>query len=175
MDLILSILGKLLPGLVGRWLGSELAAWHQPLCRWLVRVAASRQPSEERAALEAEWLAVIDDLKSPTLQLLHAASFVLSALSVRDAMEEDDEKDLRKAARKLHFFVSGISAGVSTTLITVHFSRFEELIVQLAPNKWIVILVTVSLVAILPWTVRRSERAFIRLIKNFRMRRVRNG
>jgi hypothetical protein len=39
-----------------------------PLCRWLVKIAAARLPPEERVAVESEWLAVIEDLRSPTLR-----------------------------------------------------------------------------------------------------------
>jgi hypothetical protein len=86
MGVILGLLGMILLSLFIRLLGVEIGARHKPLCHWLVRVASARLPAEERAALESEWLQIIEDLRSPTVQLLHSLSYVVSALRIRKAI-----------------------------------------------------------------------------------------
>ena len=87
MGVILGLLGAILLSLLIRWLGVEIGVWHKPICQWLVRVAAGRLPADERAAAESEWLAIIEDLRSPTTQLLHSLSYAFSALRIRHAID----------------------------------------------------------------------------------------
>jgi hypothetical protein len=84
--MILSLLGAIPLSLLIRWLGVEIGVWHKPICRWLVRIAAGRLPAEEGAAAESEWLQIIEDLRSPTAQLLHSLSYAVSAFRIRRAI-----------------------------------------------------------------------------------------
>lgn len=89
MGVILGILAKIILGITGRWVGAEIGAQHKPLCVWLVKFAAARLPEEEQAAAESEWLAVVEDLRSPTAQLLHSMSFAISSLRIRHAIHPE--------------------------------------------------------------------------------------
>ncbi|MFC7697230.1 hypothetical protein ACFQX9_10955 [Bradyrhizobium sp. GCM10028915] len=110
MGVILGILGVVGLGLVVRWFGVEIGVQHLPLCRRLVRFAAARLPVDERAAAESEWLAVIEDLRSPAAQLVHSLSFAISAFRIRQAIKP-------RTARTLFFkiYVSTLTtvAGLS--------------------------------------------------------------
>jgi hypothetical protein len=130
----MGVIGMVLVNLFIRLLGVEIGVHHMPLCRWLIRVAAARLPPEERAAAESEWLAVIDDLRSPTRQFVHAASYVWSALHIREAIApETPETQITKIAKTLIALqLGGIGAltGVMTTIALEH----REVLVRVAQS-----------------------------------------
>jgi hypothetical protein len=74
MTLIATVIGSIALGLLSAWLRSELLVWHEPLIKFLVRRAARSMPEEIRVEAEAEWLAWINDVRSPTMKLIQAAS-----------------------------------------------------------------------------------------------------
>jgi hypothetical protein len=133
MGVILGCLGVIALGLLGRWLGTELGVWHKPLCRWLVRVAAARLPREERAPVQSEWLAVIEDLRSPTAQLLHAASYLFSSLRIRQSMAPR-----RQPHRLVIFFsisvigVLSVAAGMGGALLAHPRSSRQTIVLIIA-------------------------------------------
>ena len=125
---LLGIIGTIILALFVRLLGVEIGVRYLPLCRWLVRIAGARLPPEERVAVESEWLAVIEDLRSPTAQLLHSLSFVVSAFRIRRAIVPETRLDTFK--RNMHddqprcprhegrvTFISATSARCSSTAI----------------------------------------------------------
>ena len=112
MGVILGILGMIALPLFVRLLGVEIDVHHNPVCHWLVRFAAARLPTEERAAAESEWLAVIEDLRSPTVQLLHSLSLAFSALRIQRAIaRESPISPLGKAMVVSQLFVMGMAGG----------------------------------------------------------------
>lgn len=122
MGMILGILGVIGLGLIGRWLGVELGVQHLPLCRSLVRFAAARLPVDERAAAESEWLAVIEDLRSPAAQLVHSLSFAVSAFRIRQAIKP---RTARTLVFKIYVSTISMTVGLSTvgTFSFIHFYR----------------------------------------------------
>jgi hypothetical protein len=79
-----AVLLSLVLGLIGRFLAAEISVWHQPLWRFLVRLAVMQLPSENRAETEAEWLSIIADIRSPSAQILNALNFILRARRTRN-------------------------------------------------------------------------------------------
>jgi hypothetical protein len=71
-------------GLIGRLLATEIGVWHKPLCDFLIHLAARRLPKENRVEIEAEWLAIVADLRSPTIQLFHSFTYLLKARQIRN-------------------------------------------------------------------------------------------
>jgi hypothetical protein len=82
----LSVFGTLILGLFARWIVSELSV-HGPLWKFFLRRAVNRLPETERAALLAEWTDIVQRIKSPTLQLINAASYFFSADAIRKELE----------------------------------------------------------------------------------------
>lgn len=116
--LILGLLGMILVSLFIRLLGVEIGVWHKPICQRLVRVAAGRLPADEHAAAESEWLAVIEDMRSPTAQLLHSLSFTLSALRIRKAIEPQPQTtSLFKIVMSVHAGTMGLAAGATSAFL----------------------------------------------------------
>ena len=117
--MILGVLGTIILNLFIRLLGVEIGVRHNPVCHWLVRFAAARLPAEERAAAESEWLAVIEDLRSPTARLLHSLSFAFSALRIRRAIAPESRiSPLGRAIMVIQLFVMGMaSGGIADSLI----------------------------------------------------------
>lgn len=109
-EMILGVLATILLSLVVRWLGVEIGSWHKPICQWLVRVAAGYLPADERAAAESEWLAVIEDMRSPTTQLLHSLSYVFSAVRIRQAIDPEEARASAYARSIVFGQAFGISA-----------------------------------------------------------------
>ena len=70
-------------GLVGRLLATEIGVWHKPLCDLLVHLAAVQLPKKDRIEVEAEWLAIISDIRSPSAQLFHSINYLLKARRIR--------------------------------------------------------------------------------------------
>ncbi len=94
---LLALIGfPLAVGLLGRWIAVELGVWHDPICNYLIRRAAKRLPGEHQASSEAEWLAIIRDIRSPTSQLAHAIHLYLLAGRAREAFEEAAHKTSRR-------------------------------------------------------------------------------
>jgi hypothetical protein len=115
MGVIAGFLGMIILALFIRWLGVEIGAHHKPLCRWLVKGAARRLPDTECAAAESEWLQVIEDLPSPTAQLLHSLSFAFSALQIRQEIAPQPEN------ARLFRMVISFQAGMATSIIGTTF------------------------------------------------------
>jgi hypothetical protein len=111
MGVILGVLAKIFFAITGRWLGAEIGAQHKPLCAWLVKFAAARLPEEEQVAAESEWLAVIEDLRSPTAQFVHSLSFAVSSLRIRRAVQPSEWK-------KVWAFRSMLAVNVTSMLST---------------------------------------------------------
>ncbi|MEI9922596.1 MAG: hypothetical protein WDN50_02515 [Bradyrhizobium sp.] len=111
MGVILGLLGAIFLSLLIRLLGVEIGVWHTPICRWLVRIAAGRLPADERAAVESEWLAVIEDMRSPTAQLLHSLSYAVSAVRIRQAIDPEQARASSAYARGIVF---GQASGIAT-------------------------------------------------------------
>jgi hypothetical protein len=79
-----AVLLSLALGLIGRFLAAEISVWHEPLWRFLVRLAVMQLPPENRAETEAEWLSIIADIRSPSAQILNALNFILRARRTRN-------------------------------------------------------------------------------------------
>jgi hypothetical protein len=123
--MILGILGTIILSLFVRLLGVEIGMRHKPICRWLVKVAAAHLPDGERTAAESEWLAVIEDLRSPTAQLLHSASYVWSALRIRreiapEIAPETPISPLAGPVIVIQLLAGGMPAGVISDLLIEH-------------------------------------------------------
>ncbi|MCP3462531.1 hypothetical protein [Bradyrhizobium sp. CCGUVB23] len=115
---LVGILATILISLFVRLLGVEIGVRHLPVCRWLVKVAAARLPAEERAAIESEWLAVIEDLRSPTAQLLHSLSYVVSAFRIRRAIAPETRLESFKRSLLIGQLTAlGASFGVAAALL----------------------------------------------------------
>jgi hypothetical protein len=124
MGVITGLLGVIILGLSVRWLGVEIGAHHKPVCRWLVRVAAGRLPDDERAAAESEWLQVIEDLRSPTAQLLHSLSFAFSAFHIRQEIAPQAQDG--RLRRMFLGFEAGIVTGTSGAMFYfLHYHKDE--------------------------------------------------
>jgi hypothetical protein len=137
MGVIVGFLGMILLGLCVRWLGVEIGVHHSPVCHWLVRFAAAHLPAEERAAAESEWLAVIEDLRSPTAQLWHSLSFVVSALRIRRAIAPESRVSPFAAtimAAQL-FMMGGVGGGIADTLFEARDRAAEILGYHFAISK----------------------------------------
>ena len=111
MGVILGFIGMICLGLFIRLLSVEIGIWHKPLCRWLVKIAAARLPEGERAAAESEWLAIIEDLRSPTTQLLHSLSYVFSAFQIRQAIDPEEARAIA--------FAKGVISGSTLTIASL--------------------------------------------------------
>jgi hypothetical protein len=84
MEFLMWCLGSLLAAL----LGVEVPVASKAFARWLVGRAVKRLPVQDQASFHEEWLALLDELNSPTLQLLHAFSLFGNARATRDALTE---------------------------------------------------------------------------------------
>ncbi|SHN87177.1 hypothetical protein [Bradyrhizobium erythrophlei] len=123
MGVILGILAKIVLAITGRWLGAEIGAQHKPFCTWLVKFAAARLPEDERVVAESEWLAIIDDLRSPTAQTLHSLSFAFLAMRIRYEMQGETPR-----SRALKLTLLGAILGlVGAKLIPGHLPDFIEI------------------------------------------------
>ena len=133
MGTIAAIIGAILLGLVGRWLAVEIAVWHRPFCNRLIKFAACQLPSDQRAAAECEWLAIIEDIRSPAAQLLHSASFVIKAGAIKEALAlQSAAKSESKAARGFTIAFASSVAISSVGIITYIFPLVGVLIVYVA-------------------------------------------
>lgn len=130
-DVILGILGTIALSLFVRLMGVEIGVHHDPLCHWLVRFAAARLPAEERTAAESEWLAVIEDLRSPTAQLLHSLSFAFSALRIRRAIAPESRiSPLGKTILIAQLFVMGMVGGGTAVALFEHGDQIAKALGQ---------------------------------------------
>jgi hypothetical protein len=124
MGVIAGFLGMIILALFIRLLGVEIGAHHKPLCRWLVKGAARRLPDTERAAAESEWLQVIEDLPSPTAQLLHSLSFAFSALHIRQEIAPQAQDG--RLRRMFLGFEAGIVTGTSGAMFYFLYYHKDE-------------------------------------------------
>lgn len=164
-QMILGVLATILLSLFIRWLGVEIGSWHKPICHWLVRISAGHLPADERAAAESEWLAMIEDMRSPTAQLLHALSFAFSAARIRQA-NDPGEARASAYARSIVLVASGI--GAPSGLIAAQLYRGDIghrlYVLMLKPIAVAPMIVAFSLLIyvtyrILMWRFKRRERA----------------
>lgn len=169
MGVILGVLGTILLGLLLRWLSVEIGVWHKPLCHWFVKIATNRLPEGERLAAQSEWLAIIEDLRSPTAQLLHSFSFLASAFRIRKAIDQEEARAHAFAIR-----VALAATGLSTVLtipVAAAFRFFyfadktiEELLpLPLTPTRFLAIITLVSVVSylnyqVVKWRYKRRRR-----------------
>jgi hypothetical protein len=115
----MAVIGSIALGLAGAWLRSEIAVWHDPLIKWLIRCAAQRMPEEFRIETEAELLAWINDIRSPTGKLVQAAHlFVRSGLAARAVQPKD-----RLLTQKLNGMLYAVGV---TGLSVVAFGLFRR-------------------------------------------------
>jgi hypothetical protein len=131
MGVIGGFLCAIILALFIRLLGVEIGAHHKPLCRWLVKGAACRLPDGERAAAESEWLQVIEDLRSPTAQLLHSLSFAFSAFRIREEIEPQARgASIFKSVIAIQMGGLGVGTGVMTSLLFDHKDALVEIVRQ---------------------------------------------
>ncbi len=171
MGLILAILGTIFLGLIVRVLGIEIGVRHKPLCQWLLKVAAARMPVEERAALESEWLAIIEDLRSPTAQLLHSLSYVLSSFQIRRAIAPEVRlPSYMKAILAAQLFFMGAVTGALAAFVSYDRDRLASFLrdhITISKPAAIALLITSVILAFLTsyanyralkWYLIRRER-----------------
>jgi hypothetical protein len=162
MGVILGFLGMILLGLFIRLLGVEIGVYHTPLCQWLVRIAAGRLPLDERAAAESEWLAVIEDLRSPTAQLLHSLSYVLSAFRIREAIEPRERGSLVKTVLSIQVGVMGIVTGATSSIVFAHKNKLAGIVREhLAISKPEAVAILIVLLLISAVTAYANHRLLI--------------
>jgi hypothetical protein len=171
MGVITTFLVAILIGLVVRWWATEVGVWHRPLCQWLVRLAAARLPVDERLAIESEWLAVIEDLRSPTAQLLHSLSYVLSSLRIRQAIApEAPLPSYMRTILAIQAAGFGFIAGGGAALLWYYQDKFVESLkhqITISKPAALVLMVLLTLVngavfylnhRILVWYYHRRQR-----------------
>ncbi len=149
MGLILAFLGTVLLALFIRLLGVEIAAHHVPLCNWLVKVAAARLPADQRVAAESEWLQVINDLRSPTRQMLHSLSFVVSAFRIRRAIQPQPRISVFKAVLYLQLMISVGASAVAVLLMRD--AHMSQILRQLLPPVSKPLLLVIVIACVVAW------------------------
>ena len=164
MGVILAILGTIVLGLIARWLIVEMGVWHQPLCCWLVKTATRQLPESERAAVLSEWLAIIEDLRSPTAQLLNSLSFLFSAFRIRQALDPEDARATAYAIRVMFLsFVISMPAGLLASLFLRDGSLDDVLAAMRSPTKLAAIVVLSLAVEyfnfrVMKWSYKRRRK-----------------
>jgi hypothetical protein len=152
MGVILGLLGAIFLSLLIRLLGVEIGVRHKPICQWLVMLAAGRLPTEERAAAESEWLAVIADMRSPTAQLLHSLSFTLSALRIRKAIAPEEAHVASRAkivTITIQLGVMGAVTGAMSSFLFDHKDAAVEIVQQhVAVSKPVALAVAVAMILV---------------------------
>jgi hypothetical protein len=108
MGTVAAIIGAILLSLAGRWLAVEISVWHGPLCRRLIKFAAGQLPADQRAAAECEWLAIIEDIRSPSAQLIHSISFVARMGTIKRALSE--QSAAKPESSTITFALVGVAA-----------------------------------------------------------------
>jgi hypothetical protein len=61
---------------------TEVEACATVVAKWLIGIAASRLPNEQRAGVQAEWMSHLNEESTPLRKLLHAVGCLCSASSV---------------------------------------------------------------------------------------------
>jgi hypothetical protein len=87
---VLAAMGAIFVGLIGAWLRSEISAHFEPLINYLVQKGSARMPEQERLHTQAEVLALVNAIRSPSKKLKQALSFYLEADRSRHAFSSYD-------------------------------------------------------------------------------------
>jgi hypothetical protein len=88
---IIAAIGTIFVGLIGAWLRSEISAHYEPLISYLIQKGSARMPEQERLHTQAEMLALVNAIHSPTKRLKQALSFYLEADRSRRAFSSNNQ------------------------------------------------------------------------------------
>jgi hypothetical protein len=94
-------LGEIALGACGSLLAAEVWAHADPLSRWLIRRAVLRIPEEQRARLEEEWLAHLEETPGAVRKLLHAIGCWSGAPAVGRAVAGRIQQRARMTSTKM--------------------------------------------------------------------------
>jgi hypothetical protein len=82
MGTMISWLMAIFGGVVVTLIVSEIGASVTVVANWLIRIAASRLPNEQRAGVQAEWLSHLNEEPTALRKMLHAVGCLWSASGV---------------------------------------------------------------------------------------------
>jgi hypothetical protein len=86
----------------------EAYAWLPEMCRWLLKSAVSRLPSEVQERCREEWTEGLETLPNTAVRLLHAMSHVFGARRIRARHRQEHLKQLDAAIGSLSGYQRGL-------------------------------------------------------------------